>query len=1115
MDSNNNLLIEIEPILPENCESDLIELSKSLKHFLKYVDQVERRNYKIFIIPLFNNCFDEKINQEIINLIEQKCKKNSNNTGILFLTMENLARGDYPDSNYNRTRAIREFFERTTSAITANYKNIIMKIYELILKIDSLSSENNSTQGEKSKSTITYSNLGGAIKNWKELTKEIEKIKFEGTDVDLLEISKEYNYQSFHAKTGHSSYRELLKMVKGIIDRNNSELIDENNSNSSVGKTYIECYKKEKLYDISMSISYNPKRLNNLKILVIDDSPDAIRNDLEDIIKFFGENVEIHITAENEWKKFIDPNFWENLYSMDSNKSRLKVYKIGKNSTDDNTIKENESKQNIQIPNNSSQSKNTKKDEKPEVELFNKQKKFIYQYIVVDLLLNGYNRGNRIIRELVKFRTIVNRWKKQHGQPAIFDIIVLSLSRDTIDIQRALDEGALIYILKERIYRLPAYISMLEESRVKIEKIIETPAYKARNFGKLYRLPHVLRRKLQTQDFLPQLRKPDESLSRLAKKLAYNWIRDMPKAELHCHLGGAMDDELVFNLSLNNLYHLANGNSGKIIRIIESYKEEINNKLKDETFKVGEKIQEFYENNIRKIQEIINNSSNSSNEYYETLKEWAMRKLSDEPDNWVNEFKEKFTPEKFFLDFIKFKIEKQGKIAPNNRLTIDDLACLFIVLLGKYEGRTCSDIENFWDKWENILHHNQNNILKKLGIGRTFKEKIKKGLLSKQGKKLSKLYKNITKNIESISNTSLISQILSPAVQGKKRGNIALNLKTYLQGSVFTGSTQLQHYENIVIAVAHILEKASKDNIRYIELRVAPDGYCKKGLSLQEAIQALFDGADLMSFYLYTVKGEFICPNFIFSGKRHKSPDKIAIEIASTIVSREHKVIKEWKRKQKELLIRSKKLENYIYQWQPSKIVGFDLTGIEKTESLDRYANDFLPLFRTCSFITAHAGERNPAEYIWEAVYKLHAHRIGHGLTLREHKFLMELVRDRHICVELCPVSNILTNPRLEKNYPLHKYIQEGLICTLNTDDPTYSGNSTLSNEFVQAAELYNKAEDNFHKNTLTKWEVLRLIKNSFKHAFMRKNEKRQFLRAVEEEIFQKIIQGEGFDPNQ
>jgi len=49
MDSNNNFLIEIESILPENCESDLIELSKSIKHFLKYVDQVEGKNYKIFI----------------------------------------------------------------------------------------------------------------------------------------------------------------------------------------------------------------------------------------------------------------------------------------------------------------------------------------------------------------------------------------------------------------------------------------------------------------------------------------------------------------------------------------------------------------------------------------------------------------------------------------------------------------------------------------------------------------------------------------------------------------------------------------------------------------------------------------------------------------------------------------------------------------------------------------------------------------------------------------------------------------------------------------------------------------------------------------------------------
>lgn len=202
-----------------------------------------------------------------------------------------------------------------------------------------------------------------------------------------------------------------------------------------------------------------------------------------------------------------------------------------------------------------------------------------------------------------------------------------------------------------------------------------------------------------------------------------------------------------------------------------------------------------------------------------------------------------------------------------------------------------------------------------------------------------------------------------------------------------------------------------------------------------------------------------------------------------------------------------------LYDWRPSRVAGFDLTGREVQEDLSRYAQHFLPLYRTCSNITVHAGEQTSAEYIWQAVYLLHAQRIGHGLSLRDNEFLKRLVRDRQVCVELCPVSNMLTNPHLRGDYPLYDYVKEGIQCAICTDDPVWSGMSDLSTELVKAAVEYQGSRSNTQKRALTRWETLRLLKHSFKHAFLDRHERRNLLWAVEEEVYQLILQQEGFEP--
>jgi adenosine deaminase len=167
-------------------------------------------------------------------------------------------------------------------------------------------------------------------------------------------------------------------------------------------------------------------------------------------------------------------------------------------------------------------------------------------------------------------------------------------------------------------------------------------------------------------------------------------------------------------------------------------------------------------------------------------------------------------------------------------------------------------------------------------------------------------------------------------------------------------------------------------------------------------------------------------------------------------------------------------------------------------------------VFKTSFFITVHAGEEDTARSIWEAIYLLHANRIGHGLTLKDYQYLTKLFRDLQICIEMNPISNLLTNPDIEYEYPFYEFVGKGIKVTINTDNQSVS-DSTLSEEYLKAAELYQKHRNNRRRSWISKWDILRVIKNGFSGAFLDREEKRNLMRAVEEEIYQKIIEEYGF----
>jgi adenosine deaminase len=186
-------------------------------------------------------------------------------------------------------------------------------------------------------------------------------------------------------------------------------------------------------------------------------------------------------------------------------------------------------------------------------------------------------------------------------------------------------------------------------------------------------------------------------------------------------------------------------------------------------------------------------------------------------------------------------------------------------------------------------------------------------------------------------------------------------------------------------------------------------------------------------------------------------------------------------------------------------VVGLDLAGDESQGDIQRIAEAFAPAFEACLAVTIHAGEGVAAENIWKAAYLLHAERIGHGLTRADNEALANKFRDRGICLELCPTSNIevvgYAHPTLAPaqpplpQYPLAKLWKDrGLYVTLCTDNPGIS-RTDLVQEYFRAAAMMPSDQP------LTLWDTLALVRRSFVHSFLPHAERSQLVKAVDVKI--------------
>ena len=96
---------------------------------------------------------------------------------------------------------------------------------------------------------------------------------------------------------------------------------------------------------------------------------------------------------------------------------------------------------------------------------------------------------------------------------------------------------------------------------------------------------------------------------------------------------------------------------------------------------------------------------------------------------------------------------------------------------------------------------------------------------------------------------------------------------------------------------------------------------------------------------------------------------------------------------------------------------------------------------------TAHAGEEGPVEYIASAIHNLDVTRIDHGIRLVDSASLVAEVVQKKILVTLCPLSNVrLKCVREITEVPVRQFLDNGVMFSINSDDPAYFGGYVLDN---------------------------------------------------------------------
>jgi adenosine deaminase len=277
--------------------------------------------------------------------------------------------------------------------------------------------------------------------------------------------------------------------------------------------------------------------------------------------------------------------------------------------------------------------------------------------------------------------------------------------------------------------------------------------------------------------------------------------------------------------------------------------------------------------------------------------------------------------------------------------------------------------------------------------------------------------------------------------RGAKRNDLVLYLETFAHTVGV-----MQHRDAIERVAFECARDLADDGVVYAEVRMAPELCLEAGLTLQEVVDAILAGFDRGT------AGTDLTMYLICSAMRTAAHSREIAELA--VANRDRGV------------------------------VGFDIAGAEAGYPPSRHLDAFQYVMRENFHSTIHAGEAFGLPSIWEAVQYCGAARLGHGVRIvdditgapgeEQLGRLASFVRDRRICLELCPTSNVNTGVCATiAEHPIGMLRRLRFRVTLNTDNRLMSDTS-MTREMVQLHEAFGWGLGDFE------WLTINAMKSAF-----------------------------------
>lgn len=244
--------------------------------------------------------------------------------------------------------------------------------------------------------------------------------------------------------------------------------------------------------------------------------------------------------------------------------------------------------------------------------------------------------------------------------------------------------------------------------------------------------------------------------------------------------------------------------------------------------------------------------------------------------------------------------------------------------------------------------------------------------------------------------------------------------------------------------------------LAYAEIRFAPQLHLRRGLTQQDAVEAVLAGRqEGLAARPGMMAGILLCCMCVGPHTANRQQNLETVRLAA--------------------------------EYLGSGVVGLDLAGAEGLVPLADFGFLFEQARRLQLPFTCHAGDSQGPDTVRDAL-NFGARRIGHGHHIFDDPALCARAARDGVTLEICPTSNIQcqSQPGYAR-HPAKKLLQMGVPVTINTDNMILSG-IDLDIEYAHCLEEMG----------FTRAELVQMLVNSARAAFLPAEEKLKLIARIQ-----------------